>query len=192
MKLTSTRPPASRCATSKARPRHHRLRETNSSSVPSRPSISAAPRNSGTRNTRILAIDGLEQREQEAAGRRACRDRRRPRPRARPRPRRPAPGPRARTRRRSARRRAAASATAASSIIARWRPEYSSTIASCTMVSSRCVAGLSTGMRAFSAIATMISATSASPSETRRPTSRRGHEGGDGRRAGSSRRPARA
>src|SRR5260370_28605102 len=36
---------------------HHRLRETNSRSVASRPSISAAPRNSGTRNTRILAID---------------------------------------------------------------------------------------------------------------------------------------
>ena len=38
------------------------------------------------------------------------------------------------------------------------------------MVSSRCVAGLSTGMRAFSAIATMISAISARPSETRSPT----------------------
>ena len=36
------------------------------------------------------------------------------------------------------------------------------------MVSSRWVAGLSTGMRAFSASATMMSATSASPSETRR------------------------
>src|SRR5215471_19597380 len=36
---------------------HHRLRETNRRSVASRPSISAAPRNSGTRNTRILAID---------------------------------------------------------------------------------------------------------------------------------------
>ena len=36
------------------------------------------------------------------------------------------------------------------------------------MVSSRCVAGLSTGMRAFSARATMTSAASASPSETRR------------------------
>ena len=59
---------------------------------------------------------------------------------------------------------------AASSIIARWRPEYSSTIASCTMVSSRCVAGLSTGMRAFSASATMMSATSPSASDTRRPT----------------------
>ena len=43
---------------------------------------------------------------------------------------------------------------AAASIMARCRPEYSSTIASCTMVSSRCVAGLSIGMRAFSAIAT--------------------------------------
>ena len=59
---------------------------------------------------------------------------------------------------------------AASSIIARWRPEYSSTIASCTIVSSRCVAGLSTGMRAFSASATMMSATSPSASDTRRPT----------------------
>ena len=59
---------------------------------------------------------------------------------------------------------------AASSIIARWRPEYSSTIASCTMVSSRCVAGLSTGTRPFSAIATIISAISASASETRSPT----------------------
>ena len=57
MKLTSTRPPASRCATSKAKPVHHMPLETNSSSVPSRPSISAAPRKSGTRNTRILAID---------------------------------------------------------------------------------------------------------------------------------------
>ncbi len=38
------------------------------------------------------------------------------------------------------------------------------------MVSSRCVAGLSTGMRAFSAMATMTNATSAMPSEIRRPT----------------------
>ena len=37
------------------------------------------------------------------------------------------------------------------------------------MVSSRCVAGLSTGTRAFSAIATMMSAMSARPSETLRP-----------------------
>ncbi len=36
---------------------HHKLRVTNSSSVPSSPNISAAPRNSGTRKTRILAID---------------------------------------------------------------------------------------------------------------------------------------
>src|SRR5262249_33775081 len=36
---------------------HHRLRETNRRSVARRPSISAAPRNSGTRNTRIFAID---------------------------------------------------------------------------------------------------------------------------------------
>ena len=43
-------------------------------------------------------------------------------------------------------------------------------MASCTIVSSRCVAGLSTGMRAFSASATMMSATSASPSETRKVT----------------------
>ena len=34
----------------------YRLPETNSNNVASRPSISAAPRNSGTRNTRILAI----------------------------------------------------------------------------------------------------------------------------------------
>ena len=39
------------------------------------------------------------------------------------------------------------------------------------MVSSRCVAGLSIGMRAFSAIATMIRAISARPSETLRPAS---------------------
>jgi hypothetical protein len=39
------------------------------------------------------------------------------------------------------------------------------------MVSSRWVAGLSTGTRAFSAIETMISATSARPSETLRPAS---------------------
>src|SRR5581483_5892826 len=49
---------------------------------------------------------------------------------------------------------------AASSISARCRPEYSSTIASWTMVSSRCVAGLSIGIRPFSAMATMISAKS--------------------------------
>ena len=36
---------------------HHMPRETNSSSTPSKPSISAAPRKFGTRNTRILAID---------------------------------------------------------------------------------------------------------------------------------------
>ena len=36
---------------------HQKLRDTNSSSVPSKPSIRAAPRNSGTRKTRILAID---------------------------------------------------------------------------------------------------------------------------------------
>src|SRR5437763_17193740 len=36
---------------------HHRLRDTNRSSVAKSPSISAAPRNSGTRNTRIFAID---------------------------------------------------------------------------------------------------------------------------------------
>ena len=35
---------------------HQKLRETNSNSVPRRPSISAPPTNSGTRNTRILAI----------------------------------------------------------------------------------------------------------------------------------------
>ena len=44
-------------------------------------------------------------------------------------------------------------------------------MASCTMVSSRWVAGLSIGMRAFSAIATMISATSANPSDTLSPAS---------------------
>ncbi len=59
---------------------------------------------------------------------------------------------------------------AAASITARCRPEYSRIIASCTIVSSRCVAGLSTGMRAFSAIATITSATSAIASDTRSPT----------------------
>src|ERR1700674_5030439 len=93
---------------------HQKLLDTNSSSVPSRPSMSAAPRNCGTRKTRIFAV--------------------------------------------------------AVSNSARWRPEYSSTIASCTMVSSRCVAGLSTGIRPFSASATMTSATIAIPSETRNPT----------------------
>ena len=39
------------------RPAHQKLRDTNSSSVPSRPSMSAMPRKSGTRNTRILAIE---------------------------------------------------------------------------------------------------------------------------------------
>ena len=59
---------------------------------------------------------------------------------------------------------------AAASIRARCRPEYSRIMASCTMVSSRCVAGLSTGTRAFSAIATMTMATRPRPSETRKPT----------------------
>src|ERR1700730_10160831 len=36
---------------------HQKLREMKSSSVASRPSMSAAPRKSGTRKTRILAID---------------------------------------------------------------------------------------------------------------------------------------
>src|SRR5207302_7925111 len=35
---------------------HQKLLDTNSSSVPSRPSISAAPRNCGTRKTRIFAV----------------------------------------------------------------------------------------------------------------------------------------
>ena len=38
-------------------PAHQKLPDTKRSSVASRPSISATPRNSGTRNTRILAID---------------------------------------------------------------------------------------------------------------------------------------
>jgi len=50
----------------------------------------------------------------------------------------------------------------AHSISARWRAEYSSTIASWIMVSSRWVAGLSTGMRAFSASDTIVNATPAS------------------------------
>src|SRR6516165_184302 len=70
---------------------------------------------------------------------------------------------------------------AESSISARCRPEYSSTMASCTMVNSRWVAGLSTGMRAFSAIATMIKASSASPSETPQPHLRRHQETRHGR-----------
>ena len=57
MKLTSTREPASICAMSKVMLCIvYRLLETNSSSVPSSPSISAAPRKAGTRNTRILAM----------------------------------------------------------------------------------------------------------------------------------------
>ena len=43
-------------------------------------------------------------------------------------------------------------------------------MASCTMVSSRCVAGLSTGIRAFSAMATITKPTSAMASDTRSPT----------------------
>src|SRR5436305_14876844 len=39
------------------KPAHHSPPDTKRSSVASRPSISAAPRNCGTRNTRILAID---------------------------------------------------------------------------------------------------------------------------------------
>ncbi len=79
MKLISTSPPASICAMSKARP-WHRIRgssTTNSSRVPSRPSMSATPRNWGTRKTRILAIAGLEQREQEAGDGELADDRRR-------------------------------------------------------------------------------------------------------------------
>src|SRR5689334_14275737 len=40
-----------------AEPVHQKLPDTKRSSVANNPSISAAPRNSGTRNTRILAID---------------------------------------------------------------------------------------------------------------------------------------
>ena len=47
------------------------------------------------------------------------------------------------------------------SMSARWRPEYSRIMASWIMVSSRWVAGLSTGMRAFSASSTMVNATAA-------------------------------
>ena len=53
---------------------------------------------------------------------------------------------------------------------AKCRPDASRIIASCTMVSSRCVAGLSTGMRAFSATATASKATAAKPSDTRNPS----------------------
>ena len=67
MKLTSTSEPASICAMSKVEPVHQKLPDTKQSSVASSASISAAPRNSGTRNTRILAIDGLEHRQQDAA-----------------------------------------------------------------------------------------------------------------------------
>ena len=45
---------------------------------------------------------------------------------------------------------------------ARWRPEYSRTIASWIIVSSRCVAGLSTGSRPVSASITMKNAAKAS------------------------------
>ena len=83
MKLTSTSAAGEQMRDVEGEAVHHqKLRDTKSSSVASRPSINAAPRNSGTRNTRILAIDGLEQREQEAADARACRDRRRCRSRS--------------------------------------------------------------------------------------------------------------
>jgi len=49
-----------------------------------------------------------------------------------------------------------------SSTIASCLPEYSSIIASWIIVSSRCVAGLSTGMRPVSAIAIIKSAAKAS------------------------------
>ena len=49
----------------------------------------------------------------------------------------------------------------AHSISARWRAEYSRIIASWIIVSSRCVDGLSTGMRAFSASDTIVNATPA-------------------------------
>jgi hypothetical protein len=55
----------------------------------------------------------------------------------------------------------------AASTSARCRPEYSRIMASWTMVSSRWVTGLSTGMRAFSASATITSACSDRASETR-------------------------
>ena len=108
----------------------------------------ARPGTRGTRKTRILAIDGLEHREQHAADGHLARAQA-----AAPSAKRAGPAagtgdaPGHEDRRRSARRRAAASAPPPTSIRARCRPEYSSTIASCTMVSSRCVAGLSTGMR---------------------------------------------
>ena len=53
-------------------------------------------------------------------------------------------------------------------------------MASCTIVSSRCVAGLSTGMRAFSASATMMKRASPSASEHAQTHSRECHVVGDG------------
>ncbi len=57
MKLTSTSAAGEQMRDVEGEAVHHKLRDTKSSSVPSRPSISAAPRKSGTRNTRILAIE---------------------------------------------------------------------------------------------------------------------------------------
>ena len=57
----------------------------------------------------------------------------------------------------------------ANSISANDLPEYSSTIASCTMVNSRCVSWLSTGMREVSAIATIKTAIPAKRLDTLRP-----------------------
>ena len=176
---------------SKAKARaSHMPRERTTAATPEAPASAPTPRKLGTRNTRILAIDVSQHRQQDAAdailtsqaaSAPACASN-------------PAAcsghAERREDSRRSSTDRAAASATAASSIIARWRPEYSSTIASCTMVSSRWVAGLSTGMRPFSASATMTRAISAMAERHAQPDRPVQHEFGDSgelRRAGDQR-----
>src|SRR5258706_3528147 len=148
---------------------HHATRETNRSRIASTPSISAAPRKSETRKTRILAIAVSNTASiRPAAASFAAYAARPARYAARPCPETAIPQG---AKRQGITETYSSSLTKeAASMSARCLPEYSRIIASCTMVSSRCVAGLSTGMRAFSASATMTSATSASASETRRPT----------------------
>src|SRR5690606_15682163 len=112
---------------------HQNILDTNRSSVPSRPSMSAAPRNSGTRKTRILAIAVSKSASSTPATVSFAANAAVPTrwaPTLEP----GAAIPHGRNRhpisaayRRSFR-------YDASSIIARCRPEYSSTIASCTIV----------------------------------------------------------
>src|SRR5271166_3005080 len=141
---------------------------TNRNTTASSASSTAMPRNSGTRNTRILA--SVDSSEASAADSTTTRNVQPSTPASQPAG--PASaGPRPNGANsvpisviHSSRRRAADSSSSASG-----GPEYSSTIASCTIASSRCDAGLSTGRRPESASATPSSETTAISNDTRRP-----------------------